>query len=67
MAEVLVLKSDWNSSKDPVPYYGVGGSNCLDFNSHSRKPRAALHAVGEVRLSDCEHGVDYEVVICEVG
>jgi hypothetical protein len=64
MTDVLVLASDWNSPKDPVPYYGVAGAECLDFNTHAKKPRAALTPVGEVELTDCEHGVGYSVVIC---
>lgn len=66
MAGIYVLLSDWNSAKDPVPYYADVPSDCLDFNNRRAKPRPLLVPVGEEVLPDCEHGMPYDVVVCEV-
>lgn len=63
---IFVLLSDWNSPKDPVPYYGAAPGECLDFNNRRAKPRAMLAAVDEVAIQDCEYGMPYQVVVCEV-
>ena len=64
--QVFVLMSDWNSPKDPVPNYGAPPGQCLDFNNRRAKPRVLLVAVEELVLPDCEYGMGYDVVRCEV-
>lgn len=66
MASIYVLVSDWESGKDPVPYYGQPPGGCLDFNNRRAKPRALLEAVGDAVVRDCEHDIPYSVVVCEV-
>ena len=66
MDRIFVLLSDWNSPKDPVPYYGASPGACLDFNNRRAKPRALLAAIDEVILPDCEYGMLYGVAVCEV-
>jgi hypothetical protein len=65
MAHIYVLRFDWGSAKDPVPYYGQAPGQCLDFNNRRAKPRGLLTPVEEAVIGDCEHGVPYEVVVCE--
>lgn len=66
MEQVFVLPTDWNSAKDPVPYYGKPPETCLDFNNRRGKPRALLVATGVATYSDCEYGLPYDVVVCDV-
>ena len=66
MEHIFVLSSDWNSPKDPVPFYGAAPRECLDFNNRRAKPRVLLAAVDEVAIPDCEYGLPYQVVVCEV-
>jgi hypothetical protein len=61
----FVLAADWHSGRDPVPYFGQEPATCLDFSSRPCIPRALLRPVESVQMPDCEHGVEYAVVICE--
>ena len=62
---VVVLAADWHSGVDPVPYYSTDPDGCLDFSSRPLIPRARLQARAAAQMVDCEHGVRYDVVICE--
>ena len=66
MDRIFVLVSDWNSPKDPVPFYGSPPGQCLDFNNRRAKPRILLAVVDEIIVPDCEYGLPYDVAVCEV-
>ena len=68
MATILILKSDWDSGSDPVPYYATVPAACLNFNSSLMKSRQVLTnpRQGDDPVPDCEHGVEYDVVYCDV-
>jgi len=66
MAVVIVLATDWDDGDDPINYYGTDPDGCLDFNSQPAKPRSVLTLSGRKTLPDCEHGVEYDVVVCQV-
>jgi hypothetical protein len=66
MTTVIVLTSDWDNGDDPVSYYSTDPNTCLDFNSSAAKSRSALTEIRRCTMKDCEHGISYPVVICEV-
>lgn len=67
MEYVVVLAVDWKSKKDPIVYYSTtprGG--CLNLSSRPAIPRRILVEVERSVMPDCEHNVEYNVVICSV-
>jgi hypothetical protein len=63
---VIVLASDWDAGNDPVSYYASNTATCLNFNSSPAKPRSKLTPSRRTTMSDCVHGVVYNVVVCRV-
>jgi len=66
MTKFIVLASDWDAGVDPVSYYSTDPNTCLDFNSSMAKSRSVLKETGRTTMKDCQHGVSYPVVICEL-
>jgi len=66
MSVVVVLAADWDQKIDPITYYGTDEDGCLDFNSQPAKPLAVLKFKSRKPMTDCEHGVSYPAVVCDV-
>lgn len=62
----VVLASDWDSLADPVRIFGDDQSACIDFDNQGYKPRTVLRETSRKTMTDCEHGIQYHVVICDL-
>jgi hypothetical protein len=66
LTTVVVLVTDWDNGDDPIAYYATDPDGCLDFHHAPKKPRAKLSVRTRKAMADCDHGVSYEVNVCDV-